>query len=166
MRKANFKDLKKVNIIIDKAKASLEEDGVDQWQNGTPDLSLLGQQVSRNNSYVYEKDSQVLAYAYLSPDYEPTYASVMKYMKGKSPLTVHTFCVDKDMAGSGTGSVFFKEIKDFARQNNKDSLRIDTHEDNFRMRGLIEKMGFAYKGPIYIDDNGKIMPRLAYELIL
>ncbi|WP_297282033.1 GNAT family N-acetyltransferase [uncultured Anaerococcus sp.] len=166
MRKANFKDLKKVNIIIDKAKESLKNDGVDQWQNGTPNLPLLGQQVSRNNSYVYEKDDEVLAYAYLSPDYEPTYASVMKYMKGRSPITVHTFCVDKDMAGSGIATAFFEEIEDFARENGKDSIMIDTHEDNFRMRGLIGKMGFSYIGPIYIDDNGKIMPRLAYELIL
>ena len=50
MRKANFKDLEKVSEILEQAKKSLKNDGVDQWQNGTPNLSLLGQQVSRNNS--------------------------------------------------------------------------------------------------------------------
>ncbi len=166
MRKANFKDLKKISEIIDKAKESLKNDGVDQWQNGTPNLPLLGQQVSRANSYVYEKDGFIVVYAYLSEEYEPTYASVKSIMKGKNPITIHTFCVDKDIRGEGVASKFFKEIKAYAIKNNKDAIRIDTHEDNFRMRGFIDKMGFSYLGPIYVDDNGKIMPRLAYELML
>lgn len=166
MRKANFKDLEKVSEILEQAKKSLKNDGVDQWQNGTPNLSLLGQQVSRNNSYVYEKDGKILAYAYLSPDYDPTYASVRKAMKGDDSITIHTFCVDKNKARKGIGSLFFEQIKDFAIKNGKDSLRIDTHKDNFRMRGLIKKLGFSYIGIIYINDNGRPMPRYAYELLL
>jgi possible acetyltransferase len=166
MRKANFKDLEKVSDIVEEAKKSLKNDGVDQWQNGTPNLSLLGQQVSRNNSYVYEKYGEVLAYAYLSPDYDPTYASVRKAMKGDNSITIHTLCVNKDKMGKGIGSLFFEQIKDFAVKNNKDSLRIDTHKDNFRMRGLIKKFGFSYIGIIYINDNGIAKPRYAYELLL
>ena len=54
----------------------------------------------------------------------------------------------------------------YAKENNKDSLRIDTHEDNFKMRGLILKMGFEELGQIYIKDDGMTKPRIAYELIL
>lgn len=166
MRKANFKDLEKVFDIVEEAKKSLKNDGVDQWQNGTPNLPLLAKQVSRNYSYIYEKDGEVLAYAYLNPDYDPTYASVREAMKGDNSITIHTLCVNKDKMGKGIGSLFFEQIKDFAVKNNKDSLRIDTHKDNFRMRGLIKKFGFSYIGIIYINDNGIAKPRYAYELLL
>jgi possible acetyltransferase len=166
MRKANFKDLEKVSDIVEEAKKSLKNDGVDQWRNGTPNLPLLAKQVSRNYSYIYEKDGEVLAYAYLNPDYDPTYASVREAMKGDNSITIHTLCVNKDKMGKGIGSLFFEQIKDFAVKNNKDSLRIDTHKDNFRMRGLIKKFGFSYIGIIYINDNGIAKPRYAYELLL
>ena len=166
MRIAKFSDLDKINKIIDKAKVSLKQDGVDQWQKGSPDTALLARQISRNRAYVYEFDNEIAAYAYLSEDFEPTYTSVMKDSKAKNPITVHTFCVDSDLSKNGIATSFFGEIIDFAKAENKDAIRIDTHEDNFKMRGLIEKMDFSYLGIIYIDDMGSIMPRLAYELIL
>lgn len=166
MRNANLKDLKNIIDIINKARAALKDDGVDQWQNGSPDNMLVGRQITRNSSYVYEKDEKILAYAYLSEDYEPTYAAVMSLVKGNNAYTIHTFCVADEAKGKGVASKFFDEIVTFAKENDKDSLRIDTHEDNFKMRGLIEKMGFQFLGQIYIKDNGQTKPRLAYELLL
>ena len=166
MRKAKFSDLDNVKNIVEDAKLALKNDGVDQWQRGTPDLSVIARQVSRDQAYVYEKDGKILAYAYLSYDYEPTYGSVMNVMKGNNPYTIHTFCVDKDAKGAGVASKFMEEIKDQARLDGKDSLRIDTQADNKKMQGLIGKVGFAYKGVIYIRDFDVTAQRLAYELIL
>lgn len=166
MRIATFNDLDKIYNIVEKAKVSLKNDGVDQWQKGSPDRGLLARQISRNRAYVYEKDGQVIAYAYLSEDYEPTYAIVRNMMKGENSITVHTFCLDSDFSKQGIATKFFNQIIDFARDEKRDAIEIDTHEDNFRMRGLIEKMGFSYMGIIYVNDNGIPMPRVAYELIL
>ena len=93
MRKANLRDLKNVNKIVDDAKIALKNDGIDQWQNGSPDIMLLGRQISSDNAFVYDNDDKILAYAYLSEDYEPTYAAVMNIVKGVNAYTIHTFCV-------------------------------------------------------------------------
>ena len=166
MRIAKFSDLENINKIIEKAKASLKNDGVDQWQKGSPDTVLLAREISRSRAYVYELDGEIVAFAYLSEDFEPTYTSVMKDSKANNPITVHTFCVDSNLGKKGIATRFFGEIIEFAESENRDAIRIDTHEDNFKMRGLIEKLGFSYLGIIYIDDNGTIMPRFAYELLL
>ena len=166
MRKAKFNDMEKINKIIDTAKESLKNDGVNQWQNGSPNLAKIAQQVSRSMGYVYEEDDEILAYAYLMEDYDPTYTSVRAQSKGVKPIVVHTFCVDKAKTGHGLGKRFFDEIIKVAKDKGFDSLWIDTHKDNFRMNGLIKKMGFTHTGTIYIDDNGNIVPRVAYELIL
>ena len=166
MRKANLSDLKNVNKIVDDAKIALKNDGIDQWQNGSPDIMLLGRQISSENAFVYDNDDKILAYAYLSEDYEPTYAAVMNIVKGVNAYTIHTLCVDSNEIGKGIARKFFDQIIAYAKENNKDSLRIDTHEDNFKMRGLISKMGFEELGQIYIKDAGVTKPRIAYELIL
>ena len=87
-------------------------------------------------------------------------------MKGENYITIHTFCVDSSMGHKGIASKFFDQIIDFAKNEARDAIEIDTHEDNFRMKGLIKKMGFSYLGKIYINDNGTPMPRVAYELLL
>ncbi|MFR6437631.1 MAG: GNAT family N-acetyltransferase, partial [Peptoniphilaceae bacterium] len=43
------------------------------------------------------------------------------------------------------------------------AIRIDTHADYFRMRGLIEAMGFTYCGVITVADGTK---RVAYEQVI
>ncbi len=166
MRKAIFSDLDKIKEIVNDAKKSLKDDGVDQWQRGVPDMASLARQISRDSAYVYELDENIMAYAYLSNDYEPTYASVANDMKRNNPYTIHTFCVNKNTKELGVATNFMKDIIKKAREDGKDSLRIDTHEDNFKMRGLIEKMDFEFRGVIYIRDFDITAQRLAYELVL
>lgn len=67
---------------------------------------------------------------------------------------------------NGLGSRFMMEILKFGIKLNLDSLRIDTHQDNFRMRSLLNKFGFKKIGKILIDEEGKKKPRIAYELML
>ena len=40
------------------------------------------------------------------------------------------------------------------------SIKIDTHKENFVMRGLLEKNGFEYCGIILLEDGAE---RVAYE---
>lgn len=70
------------------------------------------------------------------------------------------------MTKRGVALKFFIDIIKYAEKNGYDSLRIDTHEDNFKMRGLINKLGFKRIGEIYIDEEGKKKPRICYERIL
>ena len=92
MKKAKLSDLKNIINIVDQAKESLKDDGVDQWQNGSPDTILIGRQISSGNSYIIVEDEEILAYAYLSDEYEPTYAAVMNIVKGVDAYTIHTLC--------------------------------------------------------------------------
>ena len=54
---------------------------------------------------------------------------------------------------------FLDTIRGFAE------VRVDTHEDNARMRHVIEGCGFAYAGRVFIDGD-RAQPRRAYQLFL
>ena len=68
MKIAKITDIEKINKIIEKAEVSLKNDGIDQWQKGSPDRALLARQIMRNRAYVFEENDEILAYVYLSED--------------------------------------------------------------------------------------------------
>lgn len=166
MRRAEIKDINKIEYIIENAKKALKEDGVDQWQIGSMNRDFLKNQIIKGKSYVYEDKGDLMAYAYLSDDKEAAYEDLEDNFKGENYITIHTFAVDVESREKGLGSRFMMEILKYGVNQNLDSLRIDTHQDNFRMRSLLNKFGFKKIGKISIDEEGKKKPRIAYELIL
>ena len=165
MRKAEINDIKKIVNIIDEAKKNLKADGIDQWQIDSMNEEFLLEQIKTGKSFVYE-DGEILAYAYLSDDIEKAYRVWEDDFSGKKPITVHTFAVHSQMTKRGVAMKFFIDIIKYAKKYQFDSLRIDTHEDNFKMRGLINKLGFKKIGNIFIDEEGRKKPRICYERLL
>ena len=165
MRKAEINDIKKIVNIIDEAKKNLKADGIDQWQIDSMNEEFLLKQIKTGKSFVYE-DGEILAYAYLSDDIEKAYMVWDDDFSGKKPITIHTFAVDSNNTKRGVAMKFFIDIIKYAQKYQFDSLRIDTHEDNFKMRGLINKLGFKKIGNIFIDEEGRKKPRICYERYL
>ena len=165
MRKAEINDIKKLVNIIDEAKKNLKADGIDQWQIDSMNEEFLLKQVKTGKSFVYE-DGEILAYAYLSDEKEEAYKVWEDDFAGKNPITIHTFAVHSQMTKRGVAMKFFIDIIKYAKKYQFDSLRIDTHEDNYKMRGLINKLGFKKIGNIFIDEEGRKKPRICYERLL
>ena len=55
------------------------------------------------------------------------------------------------------------EAEKKAIESGKKALRIDTHEKNFKMRGMLEKNGYKNIGIIHLANGDE---RFAYEKIL
>jgi GNAT superfamily N-acetyltransferase len=166
MRLAENKDLEKILKIIKDASASLKADGVDQWQRGSPSKSMVENDIKNKKGYVFEEDSKLLAYAFLKTAYEEDYRMAEEKFIYKNALTIHRFCVDGDHRNENVATRFIEEIKSRALENSFSSLRIDTHHDNKKMRGLIRKMKFREVAIVFVDDNGILKERIAYELKL
>lgn len=166
MRKANLSDIKTIENIIILAKKSIREAGIDQWQIDSMNKTFLENQIRQGKSFVYEENETILAYAYLSDEKELAYKVWEDEFDGQKPITIHTFAVESSMTKRGVALKFFIDIIKYAEKNGYDSLRIDTHEDNYKMRGLINKLGFRKIGEIFIDEEGNKKPRICYERIL
>lgn len=166
IRIAKKSDIGRIEEIIALAKASLRKDGVDQWQKSNPDKKLIEVQIEKKAGYVYEMDGEVYAYAFLSEKVEPTYKRFENDFEGSTYLVIHTFMVDSASNIKGLGTKFMEDIVSMAENLGKDSLRIDTHEDNFRMRGLLDKFCFRKLGRVLVDEDGILKDRICYEKIL
>lgn len=167
MRIAKIKDLDEIMLIINDGKSSLRKDGIDQWQNGLPDRKGILENILTGESFVYEENGEILAFAFLKKSYEEDYKNIENDFKNHGPFfTIHRLSVKESAKGKGFANKFFEEIIFYGKNSKMESIRIDTHPDNYKMQSLIKKFSFEKIGICSVDDKIKRSKRFVYELIL
>lgn len=165
IRKSTKNDLTALMTIFNEARGTIAKLGINQWQDGYPQEEVISEDIENERSYLVEVDDKICAVFALFTDGEPTYDKIYNgsWLTGDNRddyIAIHRVAVSVAKRGSGISTAIIKYAEDFAKQNNKKSIRIDTHEGNVVMRRMLEKHGLAHCGIIYLA-NGD--PRVAYE---
>ncbi|MGV9003816.1 GNAT family N-acetyltransferase [Flavobacterium sp.] len=153
--------------IIGCAQKYLALQGINQWQNGYPNEAVLLDDMDREESYLVRNDAhQIIATAMFSIRGEPTYGVIDgKWLTDATAVygVLHRMAVHDDYRGAGAAQFIFGHCEAYLKENNIESMRIDTHLDNKGMQQLLEKMGYRMCGKIGLADGSM---RLAYEKLL
>lgn len=165
-RKASLEDIESIGHLIEMARKSLRDDGIDQWQKTNPNKEIIKKQIEKDDAYVFDKEGKVLAYAYVFDGVDPCYNIHEGKFKSDSYLVIHTLMVDNRGVVPKLGTKFMEALVDFTEKSGKEAIRIDTHQDNFRMRGLLDKFSFEEIGIVQIDEDGIPKDRICYEKVL
>lgn len=167
VRKATKKDLSSIMAIIDNAKQLLKSDGSKQWQNGNPNEKTILDDISRGYGYLLIVDGQVAGTSALVTAPDPNYEIIDGSWEDNEAAyaTIHRFAVSDKFRGMHLTGYFFSTLLSFAYAQGFRNFRVDTHEMNMRMQGLIKKFGFSYRGKIFVDPSPE-GERNAYELRL
>lgn len=160
VRAAQIHDLDQIMIIIHQAQSDLKMMNVDQWQNGYPNEKVILKDIMAKKAYVLY-DESVLGLMVCSIKDETTYDPLLTW-KREDYLVIHRFAVHQKMQRKGLASFMIQEAVKMAKELHLDSLRIDTHEKNVKMRRFLEKNQFEERGIIYLKDGN---PRIGYELL-
>ena len=164
---AKKKDLSEIMHIIGQAQAYLASQHIEQWQNGYPNESAILKDIKNTESYVVKsEDSSLLATAMFTTRNEPTYKRIEGQWLTKNNATygvIHRMAVSNKFRGKGIAKFIFFQCEQNLKQNNIKARRIDTHEENLGMQGLLKKLGYHYCGVIYLENNDK---RLAFEKLI
>ena len=159
-------ELERVMKIIEEGREFLKEQGVNQWQYGSPSRDVIINDINAGISYIYEKSGELVATAMLTTrdeDYEnyPTFWS-----ENSSYLAIHRLATSKQFRNQGIAREFLEAIYLFAKSQNIKYLRIDTHLDNKIMRKFLSGFGFEEKGVIKLTMKNILedKERVGYEL--
>ena len=168
VRKATGKDLSAIMPIIDYAKQLLKSDGSQQWQNGNPNEKIILDDIRKGYCYLLIVDGQIAGTSALLTEPDPNYEVIIdgSWENNESIYaTFHRIAISDKFRGVHLSSYLFSNLLSLAYNQGLRDFRIDTHEMNLRMQGLIEKIGFKYRGRIFVDStpHGE---RKAYELHL
>ncbi|RAK09324.1 acetyltransferase (GNAT) family protein [Halanaerobium saccharolyticum] len=164
-RKAETRDIPEIIKIITAAQNYLSKQGIDQWQNNYPNQETIKEDIKQGNSYLIQQGNKIVATAAIIFAKDPTYDYIENgdwITEGKYGV-IHRAAVAAEYKGQAIMAEIFKKTYKLARRENAESIRIDTHPDNFAMHRAIEKESFKYCGIIYTSDGSK---RLAYEKVI
>lgn len=162
-RKATVNDADAVAEIYDLARESLKRNGIPQWQSGVPSRETFLEDVNKGIAYVIQDEHQVIATIQII-EYEPYYDKVFEgNWTEPNALVAHRVAVRIGCRKQGVGTMLLCEAEKIALERGKKALRLDTHEKNFKMRGMLEKNGYKNIGKVYLSGGEE---RFAYEKIL
>lgn len=159
-RKGTMLDVAAVTKIYDGARKIMKESGIPQWQEGVPGRESFITDVQNGVAYVVEDEGRVVGTVQII-EHEPYYDVITNgKWSTENALVAHRVAVSNECRKHGVGSMLIAEAEKIAVQRGNQALRLDTHEKNFRMRGMLEKNGFKAVGIVYMADGS---PRVAYE---
>ena len=170
VRLAIEKDFTQILDIINYAKKCLKNDGIDQWQDGYPNLQTIKTDFEKQQLYVHVKNNEnsednniVNAFCAIELEKSNMYENDLQGTWGYSGkyASVHRLAVSEKSKGKGYAKELLNYAIRIAQKNNCKSLRIDTHNKNEKMKHLIIKTGFTYRGILRYNDTSF---RNAYDI--
>lgn len=172
IRKTKTEDLDAVMEIIEEARGTIAALGIDQWQNGSPNRSMVVDDVALGQGYCVESDGALIGTFALISAGEPTYSPIYDgawgtpdvYADGSCAyLAIHRVAITVASRGQGVSTAMIRFAMLAAKEQGRCALRIDTHRGNVVMRRMLEKHGFVHRGVILLTTGEE---RVAYELLL
>ena len=165
IRKAMPADLPAIMEIINEAKVTLKASGIDQWQKGYPNESVILQDMAGGYSYIYLRDGIPAATFAFFYGEDPTYEVITEgQWLTDNPYTVsHRITIKGTFRGQGVLGEIVAWAGDESRKRGYSSMRIDTHPENKSMQRALQKAGYTYCGHI-LTSIGDM--RWGYEKLL
>ena len=161
-------DLPQLEQIIAAAVEQLHDAGIDQWQKGYPNVSLIEQDIEKHQNYVLDDNGQILGMFMFQRDDDVSYGTIDGAWLNSEPYaSMHRVCVAGNQKGRGVAGIMFRAGIDMAKSLGFSNMRIDTHPENHRMRHALEKAGYVCCGEIHLADGPeKGDVRVGYHLLL
>lgn len=163
---ANRSHLSDMMRIVGDAQSYLANLGIDQWQNGYPNESVILKDISNNESYcVKNEEGEVMGMTMFTIRPEPTYDSIDgNWLTAEDAVygVIHRLAVSNRFRSHGVAKFIFEQCEAQLIANKVQSMRIDTHAENKGMQKLITQLGYNYCGIILLENGDK---RLAYEKV-
>ena len=166
LRKTKSTELDEIMLIIEDGREFLQQQGINQWQNGSPGKEIIEQDIKNQTSYVYETDRNIVATAMIT-NYDRDYENYPTlWSKCDNYLVIHRIATIKNKRNQGIGRQFLSAIVKFAKKENIDYIRIDTHKNNKIMRKFLSNFGFVELGEIKLTMKNNLddKERIAYEI--
>lgn len=168
MKKATMDDLDTVIEIIELAKKTLKQRGVNQWQDGYPDAEILKDDISQGITYLMMVDGEVVGTAALQQGIDENYQVIEDGNWDENSedkyTVIHRIAVNAKFAGKNLSDTMIHHLLTLSRQLGYTDVRIDTHFENKAMQHVIEKNGFIHRGTIRMHEDRQ--PRIAYQMII
>jgi len=156
---ATHKDLLEIDTLAKKVIEEMESSKIPQWHHGYPAYRHFKEDIDNKGLYIYRENNIILGTITILPENDPPYQTINSWLKEKS-IVIHRMLVDPASRNKGVAQKLLNKAIMIGKENNYESIKIDTHLENYKMRNFLKKNGFIELEYL------KIIDRLAYEKVL
>ncbi len=165
IRLATSSDLQNIKRLTEACAVAMQEKGIFQWNEHYPSLEKLNSDIENKELYVLENSDKLLGIIVLTEVMDEEYIPITWLTPNSKNLYIHRLATDPTTWGKGYGRFLMDFAEDFARENNYDSVRLDTFSQNKRNQRFYEARGYQKLGDIFFPKQST-HPFHCYELVL
>lgn len=144
----------------------MRENGIDQWDENYPDYGSIANDLKTETLFAYREGDAIVGIVVLNETQDEEYGEInWSTSESDRNLVVHRLAVDPSHQGKGIARTIMDFAENFAREQQYDSIRLDTFSQNPRNQRFYSNRGYTDLGPVYLKYK-KEHPYFCYELLL
>jgi len=157
--KATIRDLESIDRLTMMIVRDMKASNIPQWNFPYPRYKVFMRDFLVGGLIVDKEGHMLRASMTVLDEDDPAYQTIDSW-RGKHALVIHRFMVDPRYRHQGIASKLLDYAFTLAKDHGYDSIKIDTHMKNYKMRAFLVKHGFKEL------DYLPTIDRLAFEKIL
>lgn len=148
-RKPDLDEVFKIYQHYVRVIASMQEQGIDQWDELYPNSADIAADISQGDLWVGEEDGKLICTFAVNTQCEEEYLSCPWQFPNDPFIVVHRLAVNPKYRRQGVAKSAMEFVEKSAKEKGVKTIRLDTFCDNFAGANLYESLGFKVIGFAY-----------------
>lgn len=165
IRRAEAKDIDNIIEITKACAAYMISKNIYQWNTHYPNKQAFLNDIERNELYVLEIENKVKGCITISTIMDEEYIPISWLTPNEKNIYIHRLAVHPEIQGQGHAQQLMAFAEAYAKDNNYQSVRLDTFSQNHRNQTFYALRGYQKLGSIYFPKQSEY-PFYCYELVL
>ena len=165
IEKGKLSELETLFQIYLNGKNDLEQNGIYQWTNSYPTISILKNDVNKGVLYTLKNNNEIIGAINISEEQELEYQSVNWKFNATKILVIHRLVINPRHQKQGYAKLLMDFAEKFAIKNNYSSIRLDAYSQNRRVIEFYKKRNYIIRGEVYFPYRNDPFYGLEKELI-
>lgn len=165
IRTAEIKDLQEIKSLTEACAQAMIKKNIYQWNEHYPSLEKLEADILKKELFVLEEVAKIIGIIVITPTKDEEYIPIEWLSKTENNLYIHRLATHPDHWGKGYAQKLMEFAETYAKQQQYESVRLDTFSQNPRNQRFYEARGYQRLGNIYFPKQSE-HPFYCYELLI
>ena len=153
IEKGQLFDLEKLFQIYLNGKIDLENNGIYQWTDNYPTISIIEDDLKKDVLYTLKNNEEIIGAINISEEQETAYDSIKWEFDSSKILVIHRLVIDPKHQKKGYAQKLMDFAEEFAKENNYTSIRLDAYSQNFRVIEFYKKRNYVIRGNVNFQER-------------
>ena len=156
---AKLSDLDEIDQLSVLVIEDMKNSSIPQWTLSYPRKEHFKNDILQDALIIVKDESMILGCMAILEENDPPYKTINSWI-GENSIVLHRILVHPTVRNKGVAKQMIDYSINYGKKHKYDSIKIDTHLENYKMRAFLQKNGFVE------GDYIEVMNRIAYEKML